>query len=153
MIMSPDPGGVFDVLLRLVRFGLGGKNGDGKQFVSWIHERDFIRALYWLIEHDEMRGPVNLASPNPIPNAAFMQTLRAAWGKRFGLPATNGMLELGAFFLRTETELILKSRRVIPGLLLEQGFEFEFPTWELAARDLCKRWRESNRAKWDERPV
>lgn len=141
MIMSPDPGGVFDVLLRLVRLGLGGKNGDGKQFVSWIHDQDFIRALYWLIEHDDITGPVNLASPHPLPNEEFMRTLRSAWGKTFGLPATNWMLEIGAFFLRTETELILKSRRVIPGLLLEKGFEFQFPTWEKAAQDLCIRWR------------
>lgn len=153
MIMSPDPGGVFDVLLWLVRFGLGGKNGHGKQFVSWIHDRDFIRALYWLIEHEDIRGPVNLASPNPVPNAEFMRTLRTAWGKRFGLPAANWMLEFGAFFLRTETELILKSRRVIPGLLLEKGFQFEFPTWELAAKDLCIRWRESKSPERDEQPI
>jgi uncharacterized protein (TIGR01777 family) len=150
MVMSPDEGGVFDVLLRLVRFGLGGKNGDGKQFVSWIHDRDFIRALYWQIEHDDIAGPVNLASPNPVPNAEFMRTLRAAWGKRFGLPATNWMLELGAFFLRTETELILKSRRVVPGRLLDQGFQFDFPTWEKAAQDLCNRWKVANRTRRDQ---
>ncbi len=146
MIMSPDPGGVFDVLLRLVRFGLGGKNGDGRQFVSWIHDRDFIRGLHWLIEHENIAGPVNLAAPNPLPNAEFMRTLRSAWGTKFGLPATKWMLELGAFFLRTETELILKSRRVVPGRLLEQGFQFDFPTWDQAAKDLCQRWRNQNRS-------
>ena len=110
MTMSPDRGGVFDVLLRLVRRGLGGRGGDGKQFVSWIHDRDFVRAVYWLIDHD-LAGPVNIASPNPVPNAEFMRTLRDAWGIRFGLPATRWMLELGTFVLRTETELVLKSRR------------------------------------------
>jgi NAD dependent epimerase/dehydratase family enzyme len=146
MTMSPDPGGVFDVLLGLVRWGLGGANGDGRQFVSWIHDRDFIRAVYWLIDHAELEGPVNLAAPNPLPNAEFMRTLRAAWGIRFGIPAARWMLEIGAFFLRTETELILKSRRVVPARLLRSGFEFRYPTWATAAADLCSRWRELR--KW-----
>lgn len=141
MVMSPDRGGIFDTLLRLVRFGLGGKVGDGKQFVSWIHERDFVRAVKWLIEHDEITGPVNLASPEPLPYADFMRALRQAWGIRLGLPATTWMLEIGAFFLRTESELVLKSRRVVPGLLLEQGFAFEYPEWPDAAEELCGRWR------------
>ena len=144
MTMSPDSGGVFDVLLRLVRLGLGGRHGDGRQFVSWIHEYDFARALLWLIEHEELEGPVNLAAPSPIPDAEFMQTLREAWGTRVGLPATKWMLEIGTFFLRTETELILKSRRVVPAKLLQSGFEFEFPTWSAAAAELCRRWRESS---------
>jgi uncharacterized protein (TIGR01777 family) len=141
MTMSPDASGVFDVLLRLVRFGLGGRSGDGRQYVSWIHEADFIRAIYWLIEHDTLAGPVNDASPHPLPNAEFMRVLREIWGVRFGLPASAWMVELGAFFLRTESELILKSRRVVPGRLIQHGFEFEFPTWPDAARDLCERWR------------
>jgi uncharacterized protein (TIGR01777 family) len=142
MTMSPDHGGVFDVLLGLVRWGLGGTSGDGRQYVSWIHDRDFIRAVYWLIDHVELEGPVNVASPNPVPNAEFMRTLRAAWGIGFGLPAAKWMLEIGAFFMRTETELILKSRRVVPGRLLQTGFVFQFPTWAEAASDLCRRWRE-----------
>jgi NAD dependent epimerase/dehydratase family enzyme len=147
MTMSPDSGGVFDVLLGLVRWGLGGASGDGRQYVSWIHDRDFVRAIYWLIEHPELAGPVNLASPNPVPNTEFMSTLRTAWGIGFGLPATKGMLEMGAFFLRTETELILKSRRVVPGRLLQSGFAFQFPTWAEAADDLCRRWRELRRSR------
>jgi uncharacterized protein (TIGR01777 family) len=141
MTMSADRGGVFDVLLRLVRFGLGGQAGDGRQFVSWIHETDFIRAIRWLIERGDVSGAVNLAAPNPLPNADFMRALRKAWGIRFGLPAPAWMLEIGAVFLRTETELILKSRRVVPGRLLQQGFSFEFPSWPEAARDLCASWR------------
>jgi uncharacterized protein (TIGR01777 family) len=142
MTMSPDPGGVFDTLLWLVRRGLGGASGDGRQYVSWIHEHDFIRAIYWLIDHAEFDGPVNLAAPQPLPNAEFMRSLRAAWGIGFGLPATRWMLAIGAFFLRTETELILKSRRVVAGRLLESGFEFKFPSWPQAAAELCRRWRE-----------
>lgn len=142
MVMSADEGGVFDTLLGLARRGLGGAAGDGKQFVSWIHEEDFVRAVNWLIGRDGFEGVVNLAAPDPLPNAEFMRALRAAWGAPFGLPATRLMLEIGALFLRTETELILKSRRVVPGRLLESGFTFRFPTWEEAARDLCRRWRE-----------
>lgn len=142
IVMSPDPGGPFDTLLRLVRFGLGGSSGDGKQYISWIHDQDFMRAALWLIQHEELDGPVNLAAPNPLPNSEFMQTLREAWGASFGLPAAEWMLELGAFLLRSETELILKSRRVIPSRLLESGFTFQFPSWGEAAGDLCARWRE-----------
>jgi uncharacterized protein (TIGR01777 family) len=141
IVMSPSSAGPFDMLLRLVRFGLGGRFGDGKEYVSWIHDQDFVRSVVWLIQHEDLEGPVNLASPNPLPNSEFMQGLRNAWGIPFGLPATEWMLELGAFVLRSETELMLKSRRVIPGRLLESGFTFQFPTWAEAANDLCKRWR------------
>ncbi|MBL9136501.1 MAG: TIGR01777 family oxidoreductase [Verrucomicrobiales bacterium] len=138
MTMSADRGGVFDALLGLVRCGLGGTAGDGRQFVSWIHHHDFERAVRWLIEHDEFEGAVNLAAPNPVPNAEFMRVLREAWGTRIGLPATRWMLEVGAVFLRTETELILKSRRVVPGRLLAAGFRFDFEHWRDAAVDLCR---------------
>lgn len=142
MMMSPDRGGVFDVLLGLVRRGLGGRHGDGRQYMSWIHDHDFIQSLYWLIDHD-LEGPVNLAAPNPLPNSEFMRALRQAWGSRFGLPASRWMLEIGTFFMRSETELILKSRRVVPGRLLESGFVFRYPTWPEAAEDLCRRWSAS----------
>jgi uncharacterized protein len=141
MTMSPDAGGVFDTLLRLTRWGLGGRVGDGSQYVSWIHDRDFVRAIYWLIEHEEMQGPVNLAAPEPLTYAEFMRALRKAWGIRFGLPATKWMLEIGTFFMRSESELVLKSRRVVPGRLLESGFVFQFPSWPEAAENLCRRWR------------
>jgi uncharacterized protein len=144
MTMSPDPGGIFAMLLRLVRFGLGGSAGSGKQFVSWIHDGDFIRSIEFLMTHEELDGPVNLSAPAPLPNHEFMHILRQAWGTRVGLSAPRPMLELGALFLRTETELILKSRRVIPGRLLRAGFEFQFPAWAEAAADLVKRWRGSN---------
>jgi uncharacterized protein (TIGR01777 family) len=141
IVMSPDRGGPFDTLLRLVRFGLGGQSGDGRQFISWLHDADLVRSVFWLIEKDELSGPVNLAAPNPLPNAEFMRLLRKAWGAPFGLPATKWMLELGAFTLRSETELILKSRKVVPTRLLQSGFAFKFPKWREAAKDLCERAR------------
>lgn len=139
IIMSPDRGGPFEVLRTLVRLGLGGRMGDGRQFVSWIHDVDFVRSVRWLIERTDVAGVVNLASPNPLPNSEFMRALRKAQRMPVGLPAAEWMLEVGAFFLRTETELILKSRRVVPGRLADAGFRFEFPTWPEAAGDLCRR--------------
>jgi uncharacterized protein (TIGR01777 family) len=141
MVMSPDRGGIFDVLLRLTRFGLGGPVAGGRQYVSWIHERDFLRALDFLLEREHLDGPVNLAAPNPLPQREFMAVLRGAWGSRVGLPATRWMAEIGAFFLRTDTELVLKSRRVVPGRLSEAGFAFELAEWPSAAKDLVERWR------------
>ena len=130
----------------LLRHGLGGKAGDGRQFISWIHYEDFLSAVRWLIERHEIEGIVNVASPNPLPNAEFMRLLRRAYGVSFGLPAREWMLEMGAALMRTETELILKSRRVVPGRLLEHGFTFRFPTWDKAAPDLCEQWRRASRA-------
>jgi NAD dependent epimerase/dehydratase family enzyme len=98
--------------------------------------------VYWLIEHEELSGPINLAAPNPLPNKEFMRVVRKAWGVPIGLPAAKWMLELGAVLMRSETELILKSRRVIPKRLTDSGFEFTFPTWEAAAADLCRRRRQ-----------
>lgn len=144
MTMSADKDGIFDVLLGLVRRGLGGTSGSGRQYLSWIHHRDFTKAVYFLIEREELSGAVNLAAPEPLPNREFMRVLREAWGTRIGLPANELMLAVGAFFMQTETELVLKSRRVVPTRLLEAGFEFDFPTWQIAAEDLCRRWREEN---------
>ena len=138
MVMSPDSGGIFDTLRTLARRGLGGPAGGGRQYISWVHHEDFTRAVLWLIEHEDVEGPVNIASPNPLPNADFMRELRRACGARVGLPATRLMLEAGAVLMRTESELVLKSRRVVPGRLLERGFEFELPDWPVAVRDLCR---------------
>ncbi|MFI6316599.1 TIGR01777 family oxidoreductase [Nonomuraea sp. NPDC050556] len=141
MVMSPDRGGVFDVLLRLVRLGLGGPIAGGAQYVSWIHDHDLVRAVEFLADRDDLVGPVNLTAPDPLPQRAFMRVLRAAWKVPVGLPATKGMAELGAFMLRTDTELLLKSRRVVPGRLLEAGFVFDYPRWPEAADDLVRRVR------------
>lgn len=139
--MSPDRGGIFATLLGLVRLGLGGTAGNGRQYISWIHERDFVRAIEWLIAHEAVTGAVNLASPEPLPNAAFMAILREVSGMPAGLPAKGWMIELGAALMRTESELILKSRRVVPGRLLKAGFTFEHPRWSEAALELCARYR------------
>jgi hypothetical protein len=140
MTMSADAGGVFDTLLSLVRFGLGGQTGNGRQYMSWVHEEDFVRAVRWLIEREEIDGIVNIASPNPLTNVEFMRALRNAWGIRVGLPAPKWLLEIGTFVLRTESELVLKSRRVVPRRLLEHGFVFAYPHWADATRDLCRAW-------------
>ena len=142
MVMSTEPGGIFSIMLRLVRMGLGGAWGTGRQYMSWIHEADFFRAVEFLIQHEEISGAVNLAAPNPLPNSQFMSVLRDAWGIRFGLPSQEWMLAVGAFFLRTEKELLLKSRRVVPAILQKHGFDFSFPGWSGAAQDLVQRWRQ-----------
>lgn len=143
MVMDPDPGGVFDVLLGLVRHGLGGTEGDGCQYLSWIHGADFIRALYWIMEREHLDGASNLSSPHPLPNAEFLRVLRQAWGIPLGLPAPEWLLEIGTRLLQTETELVLKSRCVVPTRLLQDGFVFQFPGWPEAAQDLCRQWRSS----------
>lgn len=138
MIMSPDRGGIFAILLALVRLRLGGSAASGEQFVSWIHHEDFEHAIDWVIARPELDGTINFAAPNPLPYRDFMRALRRAAAVSLGLPATEWMLEIGAFFMRTETELVLKSRRVVPGRLLESGFAFRFPEWPEAAVDLCR---------------
>ncbi len=143
VVLSPDRDGIFDILLGLVRRGLGGTAGNGRQYVSWIHDHDFIRSIDFLIAREEIAGTINLSAPNPLPNREFMRILREVRGTRIGLPATKLMLSLGAVFMGTETELVLKSRRVVPSLLLELGFEFEFSHWPDAAKNLCERWRNS----------
>jgi uncharacterized protein (TIGR01777 family) len=143
MTMSPDTGGVFDRLLRLVRLGWGGSAGSGRQYVSWIHDVDFVRAIEFLIAHEEFEGAVNICSPHPIANRKFMSCLRQAWCTSYvGISSPEWLLSLGAMLLRTEPELVLKSRRVVPARLLNAGFEFHFPNWRGACQDLVTRWRE-----------
>lgn len=141
IVTAPDRGGAFDTLLTLTRRGLGGQAGNGKQYVSWIHHHDFVRALYWILEHRELHGPINLAAPNPLPNAAFMRALRQAAGVKIGLPATAWMIAIGTLLMQTESELVLKSRRVVPTRLLQSGFNFQFPYWPQAAQELVKDYR------------
>jgi hypothetical protein len=139
--LSPTPGTAFGILSNLVRLGLGGHQGNGRQFVSWIHETDFARAIDFLVQREDLDGPVNIAAPNPLPNRAFMAALREAWDVPNGLPAPSLAIEIAAFLLRTESELLLKSRCVVPGRLLDAGFEFDFPEWPEAAEDLVRQWR------------
>jgi uncharacterized protein (TIGR01777 family) len=145
LVMSPDRAGIFDYLLWMARLGLGGSVAGGGQYVSWIHAHDLCRAVDFLVERSGLDGPVNLASPAPLPQRELMRDLRRAWGRRPGLPATRTMAGLGAWALRSDTELLLKSRRVVPGRLLEAEFEFEHPAWPDAAADLVAGVRERRR--------
>lgn len=123
--------GVMAAFERIVRLGLGGTLGPGDQMVSWVHVEDFARSVDYLLK-SELAGPVNCAAPGQLPNREFMRALRTAYRQPIGLPAATWMLEIGAFLLRTETELLLKSRWVAPTRLLEAGFRFEFPTVDAA---------------------
>lgn len=146
MVMSPYAGGPFTILCRLARLGLGGTFGNGRQYMSWIHHRDFVRAVLWLINGD-LEGVVNIASPNPVTNKEFMRVLRRAAGMPFAVPAPKWVLEVAARFHRTETELLLKSRRVVPLRLTDSGFTFQFSTWTDAARTLVAEWRSKRNGK------
>ena len=139
MVMSTVKGSVFDVLSGLTGLGLGGAIGGGAQYVSWIHEQDFVAAVRMLIERDDLSGVFNLSSPGPLPQRQFQAVLRDAMGVPIGLPATRWMAELGAVFLRTDTELVFKSRRVVPGRLVSEGFAFAYSQWAEAARELTAR--------------
>ncbi|GAB5558060.1 MAG: TIGR01777 family oxidoreductase [Schleiferiaceae bacterium] len=132
-------GGALNPLKTLAKWGLGGKQGSGKQFVSWVHEEDFVRAVEFAIHTETLTGPVNVASPNPLPNAEFMAHLRKAVGHYCGLPSPKWMLEIGARIIDTETELILKSRRVVPAVLTQAGFEFAFTEIPQALSDLLSK--------------
>lgn len=145
IMFHPDRRSAFHVLSRLVPLALAGPVAGGKQFVSWVHEADFIRAVEFLIAHEEMSGAVNIASSNPLPNREFMRILRNAWGHFPGLPAPRFAVAVGAWLMRTEPELVLKSRRVVPARLLEAGFEFQYPDWKSAAHELVQRWKRNRR--------
>ncbi|MEM9382155.1 MAG: TIGR01777 family oxidoreductase [Planctomycetota bacterium] len=137
MVMSARRGGAYAILRRLARLGLGGTIGDGAMYMSWIHEHDFVRAVDRLLEDDALEGPVNLAAPEPLPQRSFMRALRRSIRAPLGLPQPRWMVELGARLLGTDSELVLKSRRVVPGRLAEAGFAFRYPRWEEAARALA----------------
>lgn len=136
MVLGHARNSVLPNLLRLGRLGLGGSLAGGRQYVSWIHHEDFVRAVHWILEHETLSGPVNLAAPHPVTNARFMAAIRAACRMPIGLPAPRWLLEIGAFVIRTETELLIKSRRVIPGKMLADGFTFRHPELTKALEDL-----------------
>lgn len=138
MMMSHDHGGVFEILCKLARFGFGGTFGNGQQYVAWIHAHDLVRAITWLIEQPSLEGPINLSAPQPLPNQQFMLHLRQALGIRFGVPIPSPLMQIGAWILRTEAELLLKSRHVIPQRLLDYGFRFEYPSWPAALANLLE---------------
>jgi NAD dependent epimerase/dehydratase family enzyme len=138
VVLSAAPGGIFALLRRHVLLGFG-RFGDGRQMMSWIHENDFVRAIEWLIDDEDVAGVVNVAAPNPVTNGEFVDVLRRAMGRRLAIPSSGWILRFGAWLMRTEPELVLKSRNVVPGRLLERGFSFQFPRWQEAARDLAGR--------------
>jgi len=129
--------GAFPRLLNLVKMGMGGKQGNGEQYVSWVHEQDAARCTEWLLEHTELDGAINCTAPGPIKNKTFMRYIREAARMPFGLPAPEWLLKIGAVVIGTETELILKSRWVLPQRLLNGGFAFQFAQAELAVKDIC----------------
>ena len=144
MILGNHPHSVITVLKRLVRFGLGGKMGNGKQYVSWIHESDFANAVTLLLQRNDLSGPFNLVAPGLITNKDFMRTIRKEMGIPIGIGAMEWMLEIGAMVIRTETELILKSRRAVPEKLLQAGFQFRFPDPTSAIHNLIMKNRHGN---------
>ena len=128
--------GAFPRLLNLVKFGLGGRQGDGQQYVSWVHEQDAAKCTEWLMQHKELEGVINCTAPEAVKNAEFMKLIRNAYGVPFGLPSPAWLLELGAVVIGTETELILKSRWVAPKLLVDSGYSFIFPKAAHAIKDI-----------------
>lgn len=127
MAITLGGGGVLIPYFNLLKFGLGGRQGTGKQMYSWVHVTDTCRMIEWLAVHPSLSGTFNCCSPNPVTNAEFMKELRKTTGYSFGLPASEWMLKLGARMIGTETELILKSRWVLPARILETGFTFSYP--------------------------
>jgi uncharacterized protein (TIGR01777 family) len=137
-IVLGEKGGVMIPFQHMVRYGLGGKQGNGKQMFSWIHINDLFRIILFLQSHDELNGVFNCSSPNPVNNKTLMNFLRQSMHVNFGIPAPTWLLKVGAAMIGTETELILKSRWVIPERLTETGFEFKFPKLDEALNEIMK---------------
>jgi len=137
-IVLGKKGGAFIPLKTLAKIGFGGKQGKGNQFVSWIHENDFANAIDFIIQK-EITGIINIVSPEPVRNTDFMKKLRKAVGFPFGIPMNTFLLKIGSFFIRTEPELVLKSRNVIPKRLLDSGFKFKFGDIDEAFKKLLNK--------------
>ncbi|MDX6747599.1 TIGR01777 family oxidoreductase [Polaribacter sp. PL03] len=121
-IVMGNNGGAFPIIKRLTKFGFGGKQGNGNQFISFITEEDYVNAIEFLI--DKEAGVYNLCVPNPIKNKDFQKKLRQKMNCFIGIPTPKFLLKIGGIIIGTEAELILKSRKVYPEKLLEKGFEF-----------------------------
>jgi uncharacterized protein (TIGR01777 family) len=137
IVLGTD-GGAFPVMARLARFGLCTPQGSGQQWISWLHIHDFCRAVEFLAKADDLSGPVNLCAPHPLRNWEFNTLLDRELRPPLRLPQPKWLLEMGDFVLRTETELILKSRKVYPERLLAAGFHFEYPRCEAAVGELLE---------------
>lgn len=134
-IVLGNTGGAFPIMKTLAKAGFGGKQGNGRQYISWIHELDFARAVDFIIT-EKLTGPVNVTAPNPIKNSNFMNALRSTVHMPIGIPQPEWLLKMGAKVIGTETELVLKSRNVVPLRLLKSGFEFTFGHAESATKAL-----------------
>jgi len=135
-IVLENNAGAFPKLKLITKLGFGGKQGRGNQNVSWIHIDDFCKAIEHIIDHENMSGVINVTAPNPLPNEEFMRKLRKDMKISFGLNAPVWQLEIASVFLKTETELLLKSRNVYPEILIQNGFQFLYPAVEKAFEDL-----------------
>ena len=136
MAVTLGRGGVMIPYLNLIKFGLGGRQGSGKQMYSWVHIEDTCRIIDWLYTQKELEGVYNCCSPTPVNNETFMATLRKVTQKSFGLPAYEWMLKIGAMLIGTETELLLKSRWVLPTRLLNKGYTFMYANIEDAFTEI-----------------
>lgn len=137
-IVLGNNGGAFPKLKTITKLGLGGKQGRGNQMVSWIHIDDFCNAIDWIIQNETITGPINITAPAPISNEMMMNQLRKAYNVPFGINAPVWQLEIASIFMKTETELLLKSRNVYPERLVKSGFIFFFPTFDEAIHNLLK---------------
>lgn len=136
IVIAKEKGGAMEYLLNLSKVGLGGTQGDGNQYVSWVHLEDFVRCISFLIDKEHINGVINCAAPNPVTNKVFMASIRQAIGRNWGLSMPEFLLEVGAVMLGTQTELILKSRKVVSLRLSEEGFVFNYPTLEKAMEEI-----------------
>lgn len=127
MAITLGAGGVLIPYFNLLRFGLGGTQGNGRQMFSWVHSEDLARMIGWIADHPELEGTFNCSSPNPVTNAVFMKKLREATGHKWGLPAPALLLRAGGALIGTEAELVLKSRWVVPTRIVQTGFTFRYP--------------------------
>ena len=139
MAINLGASGVMKPYFNLLKFGLGGQQGNGKQMYSWVHITDTCRMIEWIMEHDGLKGMFNCVSPGAVTNAYFMKALRKETGQRFGLPAPGWALAIGAKLIGTETELVLKSRWVIPARIQETGFSFQYPFLEGAFKEIISK--------------
>ncbi len=135
IVLGPG-GGVMTPFQNLVRFGLGGHQGSGKQMFSWIHVEDLFQIILFIQEWESLEGVFNCTSPNPVTNRELMATMRKVMHRKGGLPASTWMLNLGARIIRTEPELVLKSRWVVPNRLIKEGFMFKYGRLEKALQHI-----------------
>ena len=137
IVIAQETGGALEYLINLTKLWLGGTQGGGQQFVSWVHLYDFAHCIQFLIDKEHIKGVINCAAPNPVTNQVFMAKLRQYCGRSWGLAMPRWLLEIGAILIRTQTELILKSRKVVSKRLEEEGFQFEYTTLDEAFTQIC----------------